>query len=270
MTGLLSGGRVTSRDGTSLGYLAVGEGPTVLCMHGALATGVDWLPVARLLADRYRFVLPDRRGHGISDIGVEGHTIALEVEDLAAVLKDVGPVRAVLAHSFGAIITLHAMLTPLSDLVDALVLYEAPVMLDPAEAAEQVTVSAALVSAGDWEAGLVNALKLTLAMTDDDIAALRRNQRVWATTVAMAQSVMVQARMIADTGQLIEPFRVVAQPALLVNGEQSRAVFVESMAVLAGVLPRARRLVLTDQGHSALSRGSETLAGEIAEFLEGP
>jgi pimeloyl-ACP methyl ester carboxylesterase len=79
----LTGGRLRSRDGTLMAYLALGEGPLVVCLHGGFNTGLDWLPTARLLADRYRFVLVDRRGHGASDSGVDGHTLDLEVEDLA-------------------------------------------------------------------------------------------------------------------------------------------------------------------------------------------
>ena len=50
----LTGGRLRSGDGTQLGYLSLGEGPLVVCLHGGFNSGLDWLPVARLLADRYR------------------------------------------------------------------------------------------------------------------------------------------------------------------------------------------------------------------------
>ena len=264
----LTGGRVTSRDGTSIGYLALGEGPTVLCLHGALATGLDWLAVARLLADRYRFVLVDRRGHGASDVGVDGHTIGLEIEDLEAVVKHTGPVRAVLAHSFGAVIALHAMLTPLADRTGGLVIYDPPLMLDPAEARHQLATFGPLVDAGEWEQGVVSALQQMLLMTDDDLAGLRRSSRGWAATVAMAPAVMIQAAMMAEVGRVVEPCRAIELPALLMVGEVSRDVFTESIATLAATLPNGRHLVLPGQGHAALSRDPELVAAGIRAFLE--
>jgi pimeloyl-ACP methyl ester carboxylesterase len=265
----LTGGRVTSRDGTSIGYLALGEGPTVLCLHGALATGLDWLAVARLLADHYRFVLVDRRGHGASDVGVDGHTVELEIEDLDALVKHTGPVHAVLAHSFGAVIALHAMVTPLADRVGGLVIYDPPLMLDPAEARHQLATSGALVDAGEWERGVVSALQQMLLMTDQDIAALRRSSRGWAATVSMAPAVMIQAAMLAEIGRVVEPFRALELPTLLVVGELSRDVFAESIDTLAATLPNSRRLALPGQGHAALSRDPELVAAEFGAFLDG-
>src|ERR1700761_9500207 len=179
----LTGGRVTSRDGTTLGFLALGEGPTVLCIHGALATGVDWLPIARLLADRYRFVMFDRRGHGASDAGAEGHTLPLEIEDVHAMLAATGPVRGILAHSFGAVLALHAMRMTIPDMVQSLVLYEPPIMLDPAHARDQLSDWGPLISAGEWENVITSALTDFAGMTSDEIAMMRRSQKGWASTV---------------------------------------------------------------------------------------
>ena len=268
---LLTGGRVRSRDGTSLGYLALGDGPTVLCVHGALATGTDWLPVARLLAGQYRFVLVDRRGHGSSDVGVEGNNLNLEIEDLEAMVKQTGPIHALLAHSFGAVFILHALLTTaLADQIGSLVLYDPPLMLDPAEAEHQVATAGALVSAGNYEQGVMQAVKLMLSLTDHEVAQLRRGFRGWANTVAMAPALMVQAAAMSRLGRVVEPFREVHQPTLLVLGELSRDVFSESIDALATVMPNTRKIVLHGQGHAALSGSPETLASEIGSFLNNP
>jgi pimeloyl-ACP methyl ester carboxylesterase len=264
----LTGGRVTSRDGTTVGFLALGEGPTVLCIHGALATGVDWLPIARLLADRYRFVMFDRRGHGASDAGAEGHTLPLEIEDVHAMLAATGPVRGILAHSFGAVLALHAMRMTIPDMVQSLVLYEPPIMLDPAHARDQLSDWGPLISAGQWENVITSALTDFAGMTSDEIAMMRRSQKGWASTVSMAPVVAHHARMITEVGGMVKPFENLQQPTLLLLGEVSGKLFIESIDALADVIPRRRVVTLPEQAHSAMSRIPNVLADEIGSFLD--
>ena len=264
----LTGGRVTSRDGTTLGFLALGEGPTVLCIHGALATGVDWLPIARLLADKYRFVMFDRRGHGASDAGAEGHTLPLEIEDVHAMLAATGPVRGILAHSFGAVLALHAMRMIIPDMVQSLVLYEPPIMLDPAHARDQLSDWGPLISAGEWENVITSALTDFAGMTSDEIAMMRRSQKGWASTVSMAPVVAHHARMITEVGGMVKPFENLQQPTLLLLGEVSGKLFIESIDALADVIPRRRVVTLPEQAHSAMSRIPNVLADEIGSFLD--
>jgi pimeloyl-ACP methyl ester carboxylesterase len=264
----LTGGRVTSRDGTNLGFLALGEGPTVLCIHGALATGIDWLPIARLLADRYRLVMFDRRGHGASDAGAEGHTLPLEIEDVQAMLAATGPVRGILAHSFGAVVALHAVRMTIPDTVQSLVLYEPPIMLDPAHARDQLSDWGPLISAGEWEGVITSALTDFAGMTSDEIAMMRRSQRGWASTVSMAPVVAHHARMVTEVGRMVKPFEGLQQPTLLFLGEVSGKVFIESIDALADVIPHRRVVTLPQQAHSAMSRIPDVLADEIGSFLD--
>jgi pimeloyl-ACP methyl ester carboxylesterase len=64
-------GSFRGRDGTELAFCEVGEGRTLVLLHGFFATGtVHWIDPghAALLAERgYRVVLPDLRGHGSSE-----------------------------------------------------------------------------------------------------------------------------------------------------------------------------------------------------------
>lgn len=69
--------------GSQLFYAAVGHGPTVVLLHPTPVDHRFWLPVAHILAPKYRLLLPDLRGHGQSEAG-EG---PITVDKLAA---DVG------------------------------------------------------------------------------------------------------------------------------------------------------------------------------------
>jgi pimeloyl-ACP methyl ester carboxylesterase len=265
----LTGGRLRSRDGTRLGYLSLGEGPLVVCLHGGFNSGLDWLPVARLLADRYRLVLVDRRGHGVSDSGSTGHTLDLEVEDLTALFAETGPARAVLAHSFGALVALHAATGPLADQMGALVLYEPPLLLQ----AGAVGVFEALdehISAGRYEAAMSEAMTRVLDMSDQDLRQLRRSSAIWAGMVAAAPTLPAQTRIMAESAAGVDRVRGIELPTLLLVGEYSDpATFGSSVDRLAERIPEAQVVTLAGQGHSAMARGPESLADEVEKFLAG-
>jgi 3-oxoadipate enol-lactonase len=69
-----------SSDGSKLFYTSVGNGPAVILLHPTPVDHRFWMPVAEILAGRYRVILPDLRGHGQSEPG-EG---PITVEKLGA------------------------------------------------------------------------------------------------------------------------------------------------------------------------------------------
>src|ERR1700738_3715419 len=106
----LTTGSVTSRDGTTIGYRQLGQGPGVVVLHGAMESGTSHLQLARQLASSFTVYLPDRRGRGLSGpFGID-YSIRREVEDLSALLAETGAGR-VLGVSSGALITLRGALT---------------------------------------------------------------------------------------------------------------------------------------------------------------
>lgn len=78
-----------------------GEGELVLLLHGITAGAVVWDPVIADLARDHRVVAIDQRGHGASEHPDTGYTADDYVADVAAVLDELGPARAVVGHSLG-------------------------------------------------------------------------------------------------------------------------------------------------------------------------
>ncbi len=99
-------------DGTRLRVRVAGVGPTVVLAHGIALTLREWNLVAELLlADGYRIVAFDARGHGQSTIGTDGVSAAVMAADLAAVLDATGSTDAILVgHSMGGFLALEAVL----------------------------------------------------------------------------------------------------------------------------------------------------------------
>lgn len=77
--------------------------PVALALHGITANGLSWARVAHHLAGRITLVAPDLRGRGRSGRLPGPYGIAAHVEDMAAVVDELGLERVVLTgHSMGA------------------------------------------------------------------------------------------------------------------------------------------------------------------------
>jgi pimeloyl-ACP methyl ester carboxylesterase len=100
-------------EGLELHYELVGTGPPVLCVHGATGTGsYEWSTLADALQQRYRFAIPDLRGHGFSDYRAGEMSIEAVSRDLLALIaqEHLAPPH-LLAFSFGAEAALDLELT---------------------------------------------------------------------------------------------------------------------------------------------------------------
>ena len=109
---MASGRSATLRVGNlDLHYLAWGpeRGPTVVLVHGGLAHAHWWHYVAPALAERYRVIAPDLRGHGDSDHArPPAYAIDDYVADLEALTTALAPPRfALVGHSLGGVIALR-------------------------------------------------------------------------------------------------------------------------------------------------------------------
>jgi pimeloyl-ACP methyl ester carboxylesterase len=98
-------------DGTRLRAVVGGpEGaPRVAFLHGAPQHAYCWRKVLRLVRERVRFVAPDLRGYGASDLAADGRYDAARLcDDLDAVLDATGegPV-VVVGHDWGGVIGWH-------------------------------------------------------------------------------------------------------------------------------------------------------------------
>src|SRR3990170_3510606 len=83
-----AGSHFVDVNGVRLHYLQWGDGaPTLVIMHANSHCGGLWSPVAQGLADRYRVIAMDLRGHGLSDKPDRGYDWCTLRDDLVATLE---------------------------------------------------------------------------------------------------------------------------------------------------------------------------------------
>ena len=92
-------------DGIELHYLAAGQGPTVILLHGYTQTSRMWRPIIPQLAKNFSVIAPDLPGIGDSAIPTDGmdmKTAAIRIHDLA---KSLGVNKArVVGHDIGLMV----------------------------------------------------------------------------------------------------------------------------------------------------------------------
>src|SRR5215467_12162530 len=120
---------VTSKDGTTIAFDRQGNGPPVILVDGALCSRSfgPMGPLSALLAPHVTAYTYDRRGRGDSG-DTPPYAVEREIEDIAALLTQVGGSAQVLGHSSGAALALEAAASGLH--ITRLALYEAPFIVD--------------------------------------------------------------------------------------------------------------------------------------------
>lgn len=95
-------------NGVETYYEAVGDGPPVVCLHGAGLDGRLWVEQARPLTDDYLLVVPDLRGHGRTDASDrDTYSVELFAADVRALVDALNlDSPALVGHSMGGFVAL--------------------------------------------------------------------------------------------------------------------------------------------------------------------
>jgi len=244
-----------NRDGVQIYYETHGAGPPVLLTHGYTATLRMWDPQVAVLAERYRVVCWDMRGHGMSDSPEDPrvYTHAATVADMAAVLDACGIERAVVGGlSLGGFVSLVFHLVH-PERVSALMLFDTGPGYRKAEA-RAVWNQLAESYAARFEA--------------EGLAALGRGAEVRVATHRSARGLAHAARGILaqQDGRVIESLPQIAVPTLLVVGAEDKP-FLAGMDYMAARIPGATQVVIDGAGHAPNLERPDAFNQAVAAFL---
>jgi pimeloyl-ACP methyl ester carboxylesterase len=257
--------RVVSGDGTPIAIRRVGTGPPVVVLHGALGTSLSWHAVAERLADRFEFLLVDRRGRGASGHGTAPHSLAREVEDARAVLAAAGPGAALVGHSFGGAVALEAARL---EAPRRLVVYEPGVRVGGLVPADEIERIERLVEQGRLEEALnAGAEQLDAAGLVRSDGPLTGRSREF---LELARTLPREIRAVGALGSDLSRYASIDVPTLLLAGGASPARQQRNCRELAAVLPDVRAERLDGHGHVAHHAAPGLVAGLLGSFLAQP
>lgn len=107
-------------------YRTGGNKPPLVLLHGFTDNGLCWTHVARGLENEYDIIMPDARGHGLSEGLTNGFSTELMADDTAELIQALHLERPLLmGHSMGASTSAQIAAT-YPDLVKAVALEDPP------------------------------------------------------------------------------------------------------------------------------------------------
>lgn len=228
-------------------YAAEEGAPVLLLMHGLTRNSADFEPLVAKLAGRYRMIVPDQRGRGLSQWDADPAQYRPDVyaQDMLALLDGLGIAQAgLIGTSMGGLMAM-VMQALRPDLAQAVVFNDIGPVLDPAGLARIQGYVGPGAAMADWSeaAARTRAINLAAFPEADDghwYAFARRIARENADgTVSFAYDPAISQSVAGDDPQTVPPDLwplwdlLDAVPVLVVRGALSdllSAATVEEMA----------------------------------------
>ena len=243
-------------NGVQLSYELGGAGIPLVLVHGSWGSRHNWDLVVPRVAESFRVLTYDRRGHSESERPPGQGSVREDVADLAALIEHLGlaPVWVV-GNSFGASITLR-LAGERPDLFRGVIAHEPPLFSlladDPGfasmveEIGKRIGGVVERIASGD-HAGAAEEFVETVAVGPGAWAQLPPDfQR---TLIENAPTFLDEAN---DPEQLVfdlEWIKAFPRPMLLTTGDKTLPTFARVVAKLADALPTAEVVSFPGAGH---------------------
>ncbi len=258
-------GSVTSKDGTTIGYRQLGQGPALVLVQGAMGSAQNFMQLAGMLADAFTVYLPDRRGRGQSPLAYsKNYRIQKDVEDIDALLAKTGA-HAVFGLSSGALICLEAALT--LPAIHQAAIYEPPLFLSSSEPTAFVSRFGREMARGKVAAALVTAMKgarmgpplfnvmprllleslTNMVMKSED----KKGSGEYLPMKELAPALQYDFQVVVEMSRKLETFQALSAEVLLLGGSKSPAYLKAALDALEQVLPHVKRVEFPGLRHAA-------------------
>jgi pimeloyl-ACP methyl ester carboxylesterase len=222
-------------NGTTIAYSEQGSGPPMILLHGGLGSGATWQPVATRLADRFRVITPDSRGHGRSRNPGGALSYSLLADDVAGLITELELDHPVVAGwSDGGQIALELAVR------------------HPQAAAALVIGGAFHDFAGSGLRDIHRKLLAELqappaqaAHDDEEVEELKALHDDWPALLEQTAGMWLDYPGLPDAA-----IRDIVTPVLVLAGDRDQLVRLELSISLFDLLPDAELAVIAHAGHS--------------------
>jgi pimeloyl-ACP methyl ester carboxylesterase len=254
--------KVTSKDGTTIAYDKKGQGPTLILVLGALNRRSQGKKLTELLSDRFTVISYDRRGRGDST-DTQPYKTDKEVEDVEALIDELGGNAYLYGHSSGCVLALMAA-QELGSRVAGLALYELPYNADPSaqKVSEAYRKELKQLLAKDERGDAVELFVKSVGVTEKQVEAMKRLP-MWKGLTGMALT------LAYDTIELMEQYpalntKIIDTNTLVMYGAASPAFMGDTAQKLSQTMPHAQLRSLEGQTHDVKAG---VLAPVLADFF---
>ncbi len=260
---------VVSKDGTTIAFDQVGEGPALILVGGALEqralpTETAQLAVLPLMAQHFTVYHYDRRGRGDST-DTHWYAVDREIEDIEALIAQAGGSAYLFGISSGAALALEAAIR-LGKKVKKLVMYEAPYISDAAarQAWKDYRKHLHEVLAAGRRGDALALFMLLVGMPPEHLESVRHHP-MWPIWESVAPTLAYDAAVLGeDSSMPIEKAARVEVPTLILDGGDSFPFMHATAMALARAIPHAQQRTLEGQTHEV---AVEVLAPVLIAFF---
>ena len=249
----------------NIAFQAMGDGPIDIILVPGVVSHVEFLHefpeytgFLRRLATFARVVTFDKRGQGLSDAISGAPSLEQRVDDVRAIMDDIGSQRAVLlGFSEGSPMSAYfAAANP--ERVSKLILFGgfAKAFLTEEAVSQRMAI---------WGTGaLMGRAAASLSTNPDTVKLLAKFERLSASP-GTAKAFMLLNRQI-DVTSILPNVRV---PTLVLHRRTDAFVPIERGRELAALIPGAKFIEYPEGDHVPFTGDAETILGDIQEFVTG-
>ncbi|WP_433436093.1 alpha/beta fold hydrolase [Nonomuraea sp. CA-141351] len=262
--------RVTAKDGTSIAYERLGDGPAIVLVGGATVDRSGNAQLAQELSGKFTVYNYDRRGRGDSGDTLP-YAVEREIEDIAALIAEAGGAAHLFGASSGGALALEAAAAGLP--IAKLAVYEVPYNVAPdgrERSREYVERLHALL--GEGRRGDAFALFMVTAGATEEMVEQARNSPMWPGLEAVAPTLAYDAACLGDGRPPADRLAGIACPTLVATGGASAESFAggggdffdRAADAIAAFVPGAVREIIEGQTHMV---DPKALAPVLTRFL---
>jgi pimeloyl-ACP methyl ester carboxylesterase len=270
---------VRSSDGTAIAYHSLGAGPDVIVIGGALRTGQDYLPLARVLAQSFAVHVVDRRGRGASGPQGPGYSIGKECEDLLAVQAATGA-TAVFGHSYGGLVALETARR--AGVFTQIAVYEPGVSVNGSIPASWMPRYRQMLASGDTRGAFACMVRqsgfapnplsvMPLWYTRAVLRVVIRAQQWRQMEPLLGSNLAEHEQVISLDDGTVDRYASISARVLLLGGQQSPSfITTDLFDVLCRTIPGSAAEILDGLGHDAPEGKAPDVVGErVRQFCLG-
>jgi pimeloyl-ACP methyl ester carboxylesterase len=261
--------RYAQSGDVNIAYQTMGTGPVDIIMVPGFVSHVEFMhelagytAFLRRLSTFARVVTFDKRGQGLSDRISGAPSLEQRMDDVCAVMDDVGSRRAVIVgfSEGGAMSVLFAATYP--ERVAQLVLFGSFAAASAFRSGDPEERIARIVKA--WGTAEMMKTVIPSQTSQDAINQFAKLERLCASPGAVRT--LAQLNATIDVGPILPAVQV---PALVLHRNKDGRVPIEAGRDLATKIPNARFIEYPGGDHAFWSGDTESMLGDIEEFVTG-
>lgn len=251
----------SSEEAIDLFFSEQGSGPALVLLHGLGLDHTIWMPIARNCSPYTRIIMPDIRGHGLSDSPDGTYTRDAMSEDLKRLLDSLRIEKIVLVgHSMGGYVAL-AFACKYPDLLNGLILVTTNADEDPPDKRQARILLAKEIE--KW-GSIAMADSLAKRLTDDPILISKMHKLIGRTN---PNGLIGASLGMAERKDMHQALKNLTCPSLIIAGEDDRITSLTTAEKLVETCQKGKLMIIPNAGHLPMMEEFDAMADAILSYL---